>query len=717
VSGGSDESESAEYILDVTDLQLSAPTVPALDLRDPSLYINRELSWLQFNQRVLHEALDPRTPLLERLKFLAIFSSNLDEFYQVRVAGLKRQAYAGIVERTADGMTPEAQLHAISGIVRELVRRHRHSLHDELLPQLARHGLVLHPRVGELRREELERLDAYFHANVFPVLTPLAVDPGHPFPYISNLSLSLAVVLRGGDGEERFARVKVPKILPRWVPLIAPNEFVPLEEVIGANLESLFPGVEILGWYTFRITRNTDLQIDDDDDEAEDLLSLIQEEVRNRRFAEVVRIEVHASMPPSLRQLLLAEFSEQQEPPARPLTADDLYEVPGLLDAADLLSLTALDLPELKDPPFHPGTQPRLGASRNIFDVIREGDLLLHHTYDSFATSVERFIQTAADDPDVLAIKLTLYRTGGDSSIARVLAHAAERGKQVAVLIELQARFDEENNIIWAQRLEDVGVHVSYGVAGLKTHAKVALVVRREGDTMRRYVHIGTGNYNPKTARIYSDFGILSANAELGADLTDLFNVLTGFASPSGYRRLIVAPRGMRERFLGMIRRELDHHVAGRPARIMAKMNALVDPELIVALYQASQAGVPIDLIVRGICCLRPGLTGISETIRVTSIVGRFLEHSRAYYFLNGGEEEVYIGSADWMPRNLDRRIEAVSPVNDPAHRQTLREVLLLMWQDNRQAWELESDGSYRQRHPAPGEPERATHRLLGERQ
>jgi polyphosphate kinase len=717
VSGGSDESESAEYILDVTDLQLSAPTVPALDLRDPSLYINRELSWLQFNQRVLHEALDPRTPLLERLKFLAIFSSNLDEFYQVRVAGLKRQAYAGIVERTADGMTPEAQLHAISGIVRELVRRHRHSLHDELLPQLARHGLVLHPRVGELRREELERLDAYFHANVFPVLTPLAVDPGHPFPYISNLSLSLAVVLRGGDGEERFARVKVPKILPRWVPLIAPNEFVPLEEVIGANLESLFPGVEILGWYTFRITRNTDLQIDDDDDEAEDLLSLIQEEVRNRRFAEVVRIEVHASMPPSLRQLLLAEFSEQQEPPARPLTADDLYEVPGLLDAADLLSLTALDLPELKDPPFHPGTQPRLGASRNIFDVIREGDLLLHHPYDRFATSVERFIQTAADDPDVLAIKLTLYRTGGDSSIARVLAHAAERGKQVAVLIELQARFDEENNIIWAQRLEDVGVHVSYGVAGLKTHAKVALVVRREGDTMRRYVHIGTGNYNPKTARIYSDFGILSANAELGADLTDLFNVLTGFASPSGYRRLIVAPRGMRERFLGMIRRELDHHVAGRPARIMAKMNALVDPELIVALYQASQAGVPIDLIVRGICCLRPGLTGISETIRVTSIVGRFLEHSRAYYFLNGGEEEVYIGSADWMPRNLDRRIEAVSPVNDPAHRQTLREVLLLMWQDNRQAWELESDGSYRQRHPAPGEPERATHRLLGERQ
>jgi polyphosphate kinase len=699
----------------VTDLRLSAPLAPALDLRDPSLYINRELSWLEFNRRVLHEALDPRTPLLERLKFLSIFSSNLDEFYQVRVAGLKRQVSAGIVERTADGMTPEAQLHSIAGIVRDLVRQDRRCLHDEVLPQLAAHGLVLHSGLTDLGREERQRLDTYFHANVFPVLTPLAVDPGHPFPYISNLSLSLAVVLRGVDSEERFARVKVPKILPRWVPLMAPSEFVPLEEVIGTNLESLFPGVEILGWYTFRITRNTDLQIADDD-EADDLLSLIQEEVRNRRFAEVVRIEVHASMPDSLRQLLLAEFSEQQEPPARPLSAEDLYEVPGLLDAADLLSLAGLDLPELKDPPFHPGTQPRLAAPRNILDVIREGDILLHHPFDNFATSVERFIQSAADDPDVLAIKLTLYRTGGDSSLARVLAHAAERGKQVAVLIELQARFDEENNIIWAQRLEDVGVHVSYGVAGLKTHAKVALVVRREGDTMRRYLHIGTGNYNPKTARIYADFGILTANAELGADLTDLFNVLTGFASPSGYRKLIVAPRGMRERFLAMIRREAEHHEAGRPARILVKMNALVDPDIIVALYQASQAGVPIDLIVRGICCLRPGLPGVSETIRVISIVGRFLEHSRALYFLNGGDEEVYIGSADWMPRNLDRRIEAVAPITDPAHRQALRDVMLLMWHDNRQAWELAADGSYRQRRPAPEEPERATHRLLGER-
>lgn len=697
--------------------QVSVPPVApvpaaAPDLRQSALYLNRELSWLEFNRRVLHEAMDPRTPLLERLKFLGIFSSNLDEFFQVRVAGLKQQFAAGIVERTADGMTPEDQLRAISSTVRELCRQHRQCLMHDVIPALAAHGVQLHMRVAELPRADREHLDRYFQTNVFPVLTPLAVDPGHPFPYISNLSLSLAVVLRGPDGEERFARVKVPKILPRWVPLTTPNRFVPLEQVIGANLEALFPGVEILGWHTFRITRNTDLQIEDSD-EAEDLLSLIQEEVRNRRFAEVVRIEVHASMPQALRQLLLAEFNEEQEQPAAPLTTDDVYEVMGLLDTADLLGLAALDIPALKDPPFHPGTQPRLAGSRNIFEVIREEDVLLHHPYDSFATSVERFVQTAADDPDVAAIKLTLYRTGGDSSIARTLAHAAERGKQVAVLIELQARFDEENNIIWAQRLEDVGVHVSYGVAGLKTHAKLALVVRREGDSMRRYVHIGTGNYNPKTARLYTDFGLLSDDPALGADLTDLFNVLTGFASPSGYRKLVVAPRGMRERFLEMIRREIRHREAGRPAGIIAKMNALVDPDIIAALYEASRAGVTIDLIVRGICCLRPGLPGVSENIRVISIIGRFLEHSRVFYFTNGGEEEVYIGSADWMPRNLDRRIETVVPIENPAHRASIRALLELMWSDNRQAWELGADGTWEQRRPPSPEAERATHRIL----
>ena len=694
----------------MTDLH-AAPDTHSIDLHLPALYLNRELQWLEFNRRVLHEAIDPRTPLLERVKFLGIFSNNMDEFFQVRVAGLKQQLAVGYTERTADGMTAEEQLQRICGVVRALQCQHRECLHGDVLPALAEHGIRLVSRVRDLEPGDRTHLDRYFEANIFPVLTPLAVDPGHPFPYISNLSLSIAVVLRGLDGEEKFARVKVPKILPRWVPLTEPNAFVPLEEVIGANLESLFPGVELLGWYTFRITRNTDLQIDADDD-AEDLLSLIQEEVRNRRFAEVVRIEVHASMPPSLRQLLLAEFTEEQEAPAQPLSTDDMYEINGLQDTADLLTLASLDFPALKDPPFYPATSPRL-VSRNIFDAIREGDILVHHPYDSFATSVERFIQTAADDPDVLAIKVTLYRTGGDSSLARLLAHAAERGKQVAVLIELQARFDEENNIIWARRLEDVGVHVSYGVTGLKTHAKVVLVVRREGDAIRRYVHIGTGNYNPKTARLYTDFGLFTADPELGADLTDLFNVLTGFAQPASYRKLIVAPRFMREKFLAMIRREMAHASAARRGRVLAKMNALVDPVIIAALYEASQAGVRVDLIIRGICCLRPGLPGVSDHIRVISIVGRFLEHSRAFCFENGGDHEVYIGSADWMPRNLERRIEAVTPISDPTHRQSIRAVLELLWEDNRQAWDLGSDGTYVQRRPPSAEAERASQRIL----
>ncbi len=694
---------------------IQPPPTPALlelDVRHPSLYLNRELSWLEFNRRVLHEALDPRTPLLERLKFLAIYSGNLDEFFQVRVAGLKRQVAAGFTERTPDGLTAEEQLARIALMVREQLAQHRAGLMGDVLPALADHGIRIVSHVGELGREDREHLDRWFQANVFPVLTPLAVDPGHPFPYISNLSLSIAVVLRDVDGEERFARVKVPKILPRWVPCRDPNVLAPLEQVIGANLEHLFPGVEILGWHLFRITRNTDIVIDSSD-EAEDLLSLIKEEVSNRRFAEVVRLEVHSSMPTSLRHLLLAEFNEDQQDIAPALTTSDVYEVHGLLDTADLLGLHGLDFPALKDPPFHPVTPPRLAQGRNIFDVLREGDVLLHHPYDSFASSVERFIQAAAEDPDVLAIKLTLYRTGGDSSIARLLQQAAERGKQVAVLIELQARFDEENNIIWAQRLEDVGVHVSYGVPGLKTHAKVMLVVRREGDVIRRYVHLGTGNYNAKTARLYTDFGLLSADPNLGADLTDLFNVLTGFAQPSSYRELLVAPRYMRDRFLALIRREMEHQYAGRGGRILAKMNALVHPDIIAALYEASRAGVQVDLIVRGICCLRPGLPGVSDTIRVISLVGRFLEHSRAFCFRNGGDEEVYIGSADWMPRNLDRRIEAAAPIRDLAHRNTIRNLLELMWRDQRQAWDLRPDGTYEQRRPATAAEELGTHRHL----
>lgn len=686
------------------------PQSPPVDLRHPSLYINRELSWLEFNRRVLWEGRDPRNPLLERLKFLAIFSTNLDEFFQVRVAGLKQQLAAGVVERSADGMTPDDQLNAISAIVRGMQRQHNESLTQELLPGLAEQGITLLD-LESASAEEKSYLEQYFQTHVFPVLTPLAVDPAHPFPYISNLSLSLAVVLRDADGEERFARVKVPKILPRWVPMLQPNRFLPLEQLIAANLETLFPGIEILGSYTFRITRNTEYEIDHD--EAEDLLSLIQEEVRNRRFGEVTRLEVHPSMPNALRQMLLAEFSEEQESRIPWLTADDIYEVSGPMDGTDLLTLATLDVPALKDPPYHAAPPARMTTGRDLFEVIRERDVLLHHPYESFNATVERFIQVAVDDPNVLAIKLTLYRTGGDSSIAKLMLQAAERGKQVAVLIELQARFDEESNIIWAQRLEDAGVHVSYGVAGLKTHSKVMLVVRREGDGIRRYGHLGTGNYNPKTARIYTDFGLFTCQEDIGADLTQLFNVLTGFAKPGSFRKLIVAPNGMREAFMGLIHREIRHAKEGKPARILAKMNALVDPDIIHALYEASQAGVEIDMIIRGICCLKPGLPGISDHIRVSSIVGRYLEHSRAYCFRNGGAEEVYISSADLMPRNLDRRIEVAVPVLDPGHRRTLRDMLEMMLKDNRQSWDLNPDGTYQQRSPASGEEERATHKLL----
>ena len=595
-------------------------------------------------------------------------------------------------------MTAEEQLTAISTVVRELQRHHDRCLMQDVLPALAAAGIELIVDWNALTEADRAHLARYFTDQVFPVLTPLAVDPGHPFPTISNLSISLAVTLRGPEGDEHFARVKVPKILPRWVPLPGGTRFVPLETLISAHLEALFPGIEILGAYAFRITRNTDLEIDPE--EAEDLLSLIQEEVRNRRFAEVVRLEVQPATPPSLRNLLTAELTADQDPAELPLGEHETYEVAGLLDAGDLMSLASIERPELRDPPFVPVTQARLSGTPNLFDVIREGEVFVHHPYDSFTTSVERFLQLATEDPDVLAIKMTLYRTGGDSHIARMLANAAERGKQVAVLIELQARFDEENNIQWAQRFEDVGVHVSYGIPGLKTHAKVILVVRREGETIRRYVHIGTGNYQPKTARLYTDFGLFTADAALGADLSDLFNVLTGFAAPAGYRKLLVAPGGMRPRLIQLIEREAQHARAGRPARLLAKMNALNHVDVMRALYEASRAGVQIDLIIRGICALRPGVPGVSDNIRVISVIGRFLEHSRAWYFENGGEPDVYISSADWMPRNLDRRIESAAPLGTAAHRETVRELLELMWRDNRQAWELAADGSWTQRRP-----------------
>ncbi|MGQ0538229.1 MAG: polyphosphate kinase 1, partial [Gemmatimonadaceae bacterium] len=678
----------------------------------PSLYINRELSWLEFNARVLHEAEDARTPLLERLKFLAIFSSNLDEFYMVRVAGLRRQVAAGVTQTSSDGMSPQAQLDAIEQQVRELVGRQQRCLHDDLIRALAERCIRL-VRYQELGADDRAVIDGFFDREVFPVLTPLAVDPGHPFPYISNLSLSLAVEINDPDwGSSRFARVKVPKSLPRWVPTATPNVFVPLEDVIGAHLGELFQGMDILGYQAFRIIRYSDLDVPAPD-EPDDLLAMIEEQLFQRRFGEVVRLEVQAGTPARLRSLLLKELREGVDPDVLPLSDADIHENGSLLELGDLMSLATLDMPELRDAPYSPVVPVELrDPERSIFDSIKDRDILVHHPYESFTASVERFLDTAAQDDNVLAIKLTLYRTSGDTAIVRALTEAAQRGKQVAVLVELQARFDEVNNITWARTLENYGVHVAYGLPGLKTHAKIALVVRRESDGIRRYVHIGTGNYNSKTARTYTDFGLLSCKPDLGADVSELFNLLTGFSRQKAYRQLLVAPANMRERFMGLIRREAEHARAGVPARIIAKMNALVDAEIIAELYAASEAGVEIDLIVRGMCCLRPGVPGVSDNIRVLSIIGRFLEHSRLFYFANNGAGEYYLGSADWMPRNLDRRVEAVVPVEDHAQHERLRTLLETCLADNRQAWDLDANGAYRQR-SSDGDIELATHQRL----
>ena len=664
-----------------------------------SLFINRELSWLAFNGRVLQQAVDARTPLLERVKFLSIFSTNLDEFYMVRVAGVRRQVAANVQQAPVDGLTPQEQLDAIDRVVREQLAVQRRCF-DDVLEQLAAQGIKL-VRVSDLTAREWGALDEYFEAQVFPVLTPLAVDPGHPFPYISNLSLSLAVEIRDPEtGEDHFARVKVPKSLPRWVPVLGRvNHFVPLEEVIGANLGALFPGMEVLRWHPFRITRYSDLELPVE--EPEDLLATIEEQVFKRRFGEVVRLEVEDAMPPHLRTLLLEELRSEDVTQSTILTERDVFDAGKLLGLGDLMALASLDCPALKDLPFAPNIPLELrDARRSIFDVIRERDLLVHHPYDSFSATVERFLETAAEDDNVLAIKLTLYRTSGDTAIVDALIDAAQRGKQVAVLVELKARFDEANNITWARRLENFGVHVAYGSATLKTHTKLALVVRREADGIRRYVHLGSGNYNSRTARLYSDFGLFTCSRSIAADVTDLFNSLTGYSRQRLYRKLLVAPSNMRPRFLDLIDREAEHARAGRKARIIAKMNALVDPETIESLYRASRAGVEIELIVRGICCLRPGVPGVSENISVISIVGRFLEHSRLFYFANGGAEEFYFGSADWMQRNFDRRVEAVAPVEDTTLHERLRSLLRTCLEDNRLAWELAADGSWTQRTP-----------------
>jgi len=581
-----------------------------------------------------------------------------------------------------------------------------------LLPELAEHGIKL-VAMSELDQTELQRIDQFFESQVFPVLTPLAVDPGHPFPYISNLSLSIAVQIKDpATGIVRLARVKVPKSLPRWVPFGKENHFVPLEQVIGAHLDALFPGMEIGGFSTFRVTRYSDLDLAGAD-EDDDLLTMIEEQVFQRRFAEVVRVEVDRGISRELRDLILAEVLEDQPPEMPTLTESDLVETGPLLDLGDLMWLATMNIPELRDPPFIPAIPPELrDPSRSIFEAIRETDILLHHPFDSFSASVEQFLTAAARDPNVLAIKMTLYRTSGDTEIVRALTEAAQSGKEVAVLIELQARFDEVNNIAWARTLEGFGVHVAYGLPGLKTHTKTALVVRKEPDGIRRYAHIGSGNYNSQTARVYTDLGLLTSNPSIGADLTDLFNSLTGFSRQNSFRNLLVAPRNMRQRFTEMVDREADLARAGKPARIIAKMNSLVDAEIIRHLYEASQAGVNIDLIVRGICCLRPGMPGISDRIRVVSIVGRFLEHSRIFYFGNDGNEEMYFGSADWMPRNFDRRVEVVTPIENRLLHHRVCSLLETCLADNRQAWDLHPDGTYVQRKPGT-DPVMSTHERL----
>lgn len=724
---------------------------PIPNLKSPEYYFNRELSWLEFNYRVLHEALDSRTPLLERLKFMAIFSANLDEFFMVRVAVLKRQVEANVTKLTPDGRTPQEQLAAISQRLQPMVREQHQHFEGVLRPLMSQHGIYI-LSYAELSQEQRSHLQRYFKEQIFPVLTPLAVDSSHPFPYMSNLSFNLAVMVKDDvSGQRNFARVKVPVgIFPRflqlpkdlWMFTPATNPIwvgVCLEQVIAHNLQLLFQGKSIEEYYAFRITRDTDLIVNED--EADDLLLAIEQELLSKRRlgGSVVRLEIQASMPPSVRQELIEGLRRRQslfteyphQEPAPELQPEEIYQVEGLLGLGNLMSFLEIPLAEQKDPPWTPVVPHRLQRlgdpdldletsrlepenTKDFFSEIRNrGDLLVHHPYHSFAATVQRFLTQAAHDPHVLAIKMTLYRTSGDSPIINALIRAAEQGKQVAVLVELKARFDEANNIGWAHKLEQSGVHVIYGLVGLKTHTKTALVVRREGGRIRRYVHIGTGNYNPKTAGLYTDLGLFSCREDLGADLTDLFNFLTGSSQQKQYRQLLVAPVNMRDRMVQLVQREAEHACQGHQGRIVAKMNALVDPQLIAALYEAAQAGVRIELIVRGICCLRPSLPGISDTIQVISIVGRFLEHSRVFYFQNQGEEEVYIGSADWMPRNLDRRVEAITPIADPKLVKELQEILGILLTDNRQAWELQSDGTYIRRRPKDGNPEESAHQTL----
>jgi polyphosphate kinase len=680
--------------------------VPAdAPLEHPSLYFNRELGLLDFNWRVLQQGRDPRTPLLERVRFLAITSSNLDEFFQKRVGGLKRQQIAGVQTRSLDGRTPGEQLSMITDAASEMYAALAHAWDRELRPLLRSEADVVVSDWHELDGAQRTGLTRYFRENIYPVLTPLAVDPGHPFPFISNLSLSLAVLMRhSARNTMHFARIKVPTTQGRWVPVPdSPHahQFVPVEQLVQANVAELFPGMEVLSASAFRVTRNAD--VDRDDDESEDLLALISEELRERRFAPVVRLEVERGMPPEVRELLCRELE---------LDGADVYESADMLDHADCTTLADLELEPFRYDPWEPVVPEALQHEgetedeRNIFSIIRRGDVLVHHPYESFTASVQRLLDEAADDPNVLAIKMTLYRTGGQSPVVQALLRAAERGKQVAVLVEVTARFDEANNIVGAQMMEDAGVHVTYGLVGLKTHSKVTLVVRLEDGKPRTYCHVGTGNYHAKTTRLYTDFGLLTAHAEIGRDLVNFFHFLTGYAPDQNYDRLVVAPRDMRRVFQDLIRREVEIQQSGGTGRVIAKFNALDDFGMIVELYRASQAGVKVDLIIRGHTRLRPGLPGYSDHIRVTSIVGRFLEHDRIFFFGNGGDPEIFMGSADWRGRNLNERVETLVPVMDSALRGRLIDVLHYALNDNRLSWELNSDGQYVQRRPQPGEPE-----------
>ena len=685
------------------------------DPGNPFWYLNRELSELAFHQRVLHEGLDERNPLLERVRFLTIVTRNLDEFFMKRIGGLKQQIDAGVTELSVDGRTPREQWEASLETARRMFAA-QSACFAEIRPHLADAGIhvVDHEELTERERASLRE---YFESDVLPTLTPLTFDPAHPFPFISNLSLSLAVRTRREGGEARFSRVKIPENRPRlvriresWTDREA-ERFVPLEQVVAANLDLLFPDVEVLDWSTFRVTRNAEVRRNEE--VAEGLIETIEGVLRDRRFATVVRLEVADSMPAEVRDLLKAQLEVDKR---------EVFERPPPLDLRDLSRLVDLDRPDLKHDPWIPRSHPRIGdpEEMDLFAEIRRKDVLVHHPYHSFDRTVQAFVERAADDDDVLAIKLAIYRTARDSGVVESLIEAARNGKQVAVMVELKARFDEENNLRWVRRLEEEGIHVAYGAIGLKAHAKVALVVREEPDPgtergVRLYSHVGTGNYHAETAKLYTDLGVLTADREVGSDLTRVFNYFTGHSMSEDYRTLLVAPGNMRDRFTDLVRREAEHARDGEPARIVAKMNSLEDPGMVAELYRASQTGVDVDLVVRGICRLRPGVEGVSEHVTVRSVVGRFLEHSRVFRFENAGDPEFYVGSADWMTRNLDRRVEVVTPVEDPDHRAELQVVLDALLRDDRRAWRMDAGGNYEQLRPGEG-PEVEAHRVLMER-